>query len=79
MVSILLAHGASVNATNHEGLTALNFAANAEVARLLLAAGADRTAHAGGETPAESAIRFGHVSALTVLTNTPTGTNAAGL
>jgi len=75
MVSILLAAGVNVNATNHEGLNALNFASNAEVARLLLAAGADRTAHAGGETPAESAIRFGHISALAVLTNAPTGTN----
>jgi len=77
MVSILLATGVSVNATNHEGLTALNFASNAEVARLLLAAGADRTAHAGGETPAESAIRFGHFSAFAVLTNAPPETNAA--
>lgn len=75
MVSLLLAAGANVNATNYEGLTALNFAANVKVARLLIAAGADRTAHVGGETPAESAIRFGHISALAVLTNAPTGTN----
>jgi ankyrin repeat protein len=75
MVSILLAHGADVNATNHEGLTALNFAANGEVAQLLISAGADRTAHAGGETPAQSAIRLGHISALAVLTNAYTGTN----
>jgi ankyrin repeat protein len=78
MVSTLLAHGASVNATNREGMTALHFAASAEVARLLIAAGADRTASAGAETPVESAVRFGHVSALPVLTNSAAETNGTG-
>jgi ankyrin repeat protein len=78
MVKVLITAGANVNLTNDNGLTALNFAANAEVARLLIAAGADRTAHVGGETPAESAIRFGHLSALAVLTNAAAGSNAVG-
>jgi len=76
IVSILLAAGASVTARNSEGLTPLNFAANAEVALLLIAAGADPLAKAGGETPAESAIRFGHLSTLAVLTNAPRGANS---
>lgn len=71
MVKILLAAGADVNATNNEGITALHFARNAEIARFLIDAGADRNAHAGGETPTETAIRLGHFSALTVLTNEP--------
>jgi ankyrin repeat protein len=78
MVKILLASGARVDAMNDEGLTALNFAANAEVARLLIAAGANPTAQAGGETPAQSAVRLGHFDALTVLTNIAGQTNAIG-
>ncbi len=78
MVKTLLASGARVNATNSEGLTALHFAGDAEVARLLIAAGADPKARAGGETPAESALRLGHVAALVVLTNVPAGAAAPG-
>jgi ankyrin repeat protein len=72
MVKLLLAAGADVSATNYEGMTALHFADNAEIARFLIDAGADRNAHAGGETPAETAIRLGNFGALTVLTNGPT-------
>jgi len=68
-VTILLAAGARVDATNNESGTALHFARNAEIARLLIAAGADRNAQASGATPAQTAVRFGHLSALTVLTN----------
>jgi serine/threonine-protein phosphatase 6 regulatory ankyrin repeat subunit B len=78
MVKILLASGARIDATNDEGLAALNFAANAEVARLLIAAGADFTAQVGGETPAQSAIRRGHFDTLTLLTNLVGQTNAIG-
>lgn len=78
MVKALLASGARVDATNDEGLTALNFAANAEVARLLIAAGANPTAQAGGETPAQSAIRRGRFDTLTLLTNLVGQTNAIG-
>jgi ankyrin repeat protein len=75
MVSILLSSGADFRATNSDGLTALHYAENAEVARLLIAAGADRTARSGSETPAESAIRLGHLGALAVITNRLTQTN----
>ena len=62
---------ASIRATNSQGLTALHYANNAEIARLLIAAGADRTNPTGGETPAETAIRLYHFGALTVITNAP--------
>jgi ankyrin repeat protein len=75
MVCILLTAGAEVNGTNCEGQTALQYADTAEVARLLIAAGADRTNRMGGETPAESAIRRGRVDVLAVLTNAPINTN----
>jgi ankyrin repeat protein len=69
IVKILLAAGANINATNNEGMTALHFAENAEIAQFLIKAGADRNAHPGGETPAQTAVRLGNFSALTVLTN----------
>ena len=71
-ISELLAAGTDVHATNNQGSTALHFASTAEVARLLIAAGADRTISTGGvggETPADSAIRFAHSEALKVITN----------
>jgi len=72
MVKALLAAGADVHTTNNEGITALHFADNAEIARFLIDAGADRNAHAaGGETPAATAVRRGKLSVLTGLTNDP--------
>ncbi|MGZ4971386.1 MAG: ankyrin repeat domain-containing protein [Limisphaerales bacterium] len=68
-VKCLLSAGADVHATNSVGLTALHYAENAEVAKLLIAAGARRTNRAWTETPAEAARRLGHLSALSVLTN----------
>jgi ankyrin repeat protein len=73
-VNILLASGADASETNKDGSTALHFAKNAEITKLLIAAGADpnaRTAGAAGETPIESANRLGHFQALEVLTNLP--------
>jgi ankyrin repeat protein len=75
MVSVLLAGGASVRMTNSDGLTPLHYSGNADVARLLIAAGSDPKARGAGETPAESAIRLGHFSALSVLTNEAYQTN----
>jgi ankyrin repeat protein len=69
IVRRLLRAGAVIQATNREGLTALHFAANAETAKLLLSAGADRESRIGGETPAETAARLGHFGALNVITN----------
>jgi hypothetical protein len=72
MVKALLAAGAHVNATNNEGITALHFADNAEIARFLIDAGANPNAHAvGGETPAQTAVRLGNLNVLTFLTNEP--------
>jgi ankyrin repeat protein len=72
MAKILLAAGADINATNNEGMTALHFAKNAEIARFLIGAGADPNAHTvGGETPAQTAVRLRNLNALTVLTNEP--------
>lgn len=90
MVSILLAAGADVNATNKIGQTALHLANNAEAARLLIAAGANRDARytyvmpadrersasvTNVETPVESAVRKRRFDVLAVLTNGPAGTN----
>jgi ankyrin repeat protein len=77
MVSVLLRAGADVHGTNSQGSTPLHFAGNADVARTLIAAGADRAARTGpvdGETAADSAIRLGHFSALEVITNAETQT-----
>lgn len=74
-IKCLLSAGADVRATNSQGLTALHFAETAEAARLLIAAGADRTSRAGSETPAEAALRLGHFDALSVLTNSSSRTN----
>jgi ankyrin repeat protein len=77
-VGILLRAGASVNATNTIGQTALHLAASAHVARLLLDAGADPTLRTlYGETAAEGALRktqqaplwTGGFDLLNVLTN----------
>lgn len=78
MVKTLLDAGAHVGTTNSEGLTAIHFAGSAEVARILINAGADPRGRAGGETPAESAVRLGHIDALVVLTNAPFETNGTG-
>ncbi len=78
IVRILIAAGAKVDATDSEGLTPLHFAANAQVARLLIDAGAGRAVPRGRETPAQSAIRLGHLDALSMLTNTVAWTNATG-
>jgi ankyrin repeat protein len=75
---ILLANGARVGQANNEGSTPLHFAGNAEIARLLISAGADahtRTAGQEGETPVESARRLGHIGTLEVLTNLSSVTN----
>ena len=79
---ILLAAGADVTETNKEGSTPLHFASNAEIVKLLIAAGANPNARTKpstggetGETPADSALRFGHFDALKVLTNLPPLTN----
>lgn len=69
LVGVLLKAGANVNATNYEGLAPLNFALNADVARLLIAAGGDPEGKNLSESPAQSATRFGHLSALSVITN----------
>jgi ankyrin repeat protein len=74
-VSCLLDAGAEIRATNNQGLTALHYAQNGEIVRLLIAAGADPKDRIGGETPAETATRLCHFSALAVLTNAPTKTN----
>jgi len=59
-ISLLLTAGGSVSATNYYGWTALHYADNANVARVLLAAGADPSASTPtGETPVETAIRGG--------------------
>jgi ankyrin repeat protein len=73
-VRALLAAGADIQATNRVGLTAIHYAGNAEIATLLITAGADPAARLGGETPAESATRLGHFSALAVITNAPAQT-----
>lgn len=69
MVRVLLAARADIQATNSDGLTAIHYAENGEIATLLINAGADPTARLGGETPAESATRLGNFSALAVFTN----------
>lgn len=72
MIKILLATGVDVNASNNIGQTALHLAGNAEVAQLLLAAGADRTTRdANGMTPADMANWSHRFDVLAVLTNAP--------
>ncbi len=76
MVRFLLKHGASIEARDDEGLTALMYAAsakdrgNTEVLEILLAAGADtKAATAGGETAASLAQRYGKQRAAELLKN----------
>lgn len=77
VVAILLAAGAEVNATNKIGQTALHLAKNAEVARLLIAAGADQAARAAdGQTPASRTVREGYPDGLVLFTNALRQTNA---
>jgi ankyrin repeat protein len=79
IVSVLLAAGARVDATDNDGATPLHYAGNAEVARLLIAAGADRNARltyvdrgiTNVVTPADSARKDGKFDVLAVITNTP--------
>jgi ankyrin repeat protein len=79
IVSVLLAAGAHVDATDNDGSTALHYAGNAEVARLLIAAGADRNARltyvdrgiTNVVTPADSARKAGKFDVLAVITNSP--------
>ncbi len=73
-VRVLIATRADLHETNSDGLTAIHYAGNPEIATLLIEAGADPTDREGGETPAESAIRLGHFSALSVITNGPAPT-----
>lgn len=72
LVEILLAAGANVNATNSAGQTALHLAKSAEVAKLLVVAGADLSSRANGETPAEAAGRDHRYDVLVVLSNAVT-------
>jgi ankyrin repeat protein len=69
IVTSLLRGGADINATDREGQRALNYARNADVARFLIAAGADPKLRGSGETPEETAVRLGHFDVLAVLTN----------
>jgi ankyrin repeat protein len=66
---VLLAAGAKVDGTDNDGQTPIHYAETAEMARLLIAAGANPTNREAGETPADSARRLGHIDALRVLTN----------
>jgi ankyrin repeat protein len=69
IVQALLISGADVRATNNLGQTALHYAANGEIAKLLIGAGANPTASAGGETPAQQAVKAKRLDALQVITN----------
>jgi ankyrin repeat protein len=70
IVGVLLAAGADVKATNSIGFSALHLVPNAEIARVLIEAGADPTIRTTeGETPVDTAGRLGHFDALQVLTN----------
>jgi len=76
MVSILLAAGVDVKATDSTGQSALHLAGNAKVARLLITAGADPEARTiSGATPVDTAAEFAHSDVLAVLTNAHRGTN----
>ena len=80
MVSILLTAGADVNATNNIGQTALHLAGNAEVAKLLISAGADSAIRAvDGTTPTDMAIRNHRFDVLKVLTNNFVGLKNSSL
>jgi ankyrin repeat protein len=67
----LLAHGASIEATNLTGYTALHHAAeygSLEAARVLLAAGADpKHTNLDGVTPAARALQEGHTAVADLL------------
>jgi ankyrin repeat protein len=68
LTKILLDAGAKVNGTNNFGRTALHSARDAEIARLLISAGADRHALTiSGETPSQSAAREGRYEAVAEL------------
>jgi ankyrin repeat protein len=76
IVDSLLKAGARVVETNNVGHTALHLAKDAEIARLLLAAGARldiRTKY--GDTPLDSAVEGKRFDVLAVLTNSVTQTN----
>jgi ankyrin repeat protein len=76
IVAVLLTAGADVKATNSLGLSALHLAQNAEIARTLIAAGADGTVRTTeGEAPADTAARLGHFDVLPLLTNAPASSN----
>jgi ankyrin repeat protein len=70
-IRFLLAHGATLEARNRTGFTALHHAAEAgsrAALEALLAAGADpQAANAEGVRPAETAMRKGHVQIATLL------------
>ena len=61
-VALLLEHSADVNAANKNGSTALHLTSDAEIARMLLEAGADPNVAdaAGGSTPLHVAARGRH-------------------
>jgi ankyrin repeat protein len=79
MAKTLLAAGADVNETNNIGATALHGAKNAEIARILIHAGADRNARMTFVdqgvihvvTPVDSAREDRRFDVLAVLTNAP--------
>lgn len=70
MVTLLLRCGASVNAANRNGFTALHLADNERIARALLEAGADEHLIAStGESPFATAIREKRYDVASVLSN----------
>ncbi len=72
MVRVLLASGAKANDTNDGGQSALHLAKNAEVAKLLLSAGANRDLQTKmGRTPVDTALDDRRFDVLSILTNTP--------
>jgi ankyrin repeat protein len=67
---LLLSHGAQVNATQAEGITALHEAASSGdvvLVRMLLAAGADPLAKSSFGTPLELAVKNRHEEAAKLL------------
>jgi ankyrin repeat protein len=78
----LLAHGASIEATNHTGFTALHHAAeygSLEAARILLVAGADpKHTNLDGVTPLARARQEGHLEVAELLEAAERGTRPKG-
>jgi ankyrin repeat protein len=69
-VSLLLAAGAAVNATNLNGATAFHRARTPEIAQMLITAGADPNLRdTQGETPVDIWASRGYTNVLTALSN----------